>query len=104
MSYIVRTEVSGSADFKIENSSICDSSISDYAVVRITEESELCNTEISGNVLVKNSKLKYTTLNGNVGINHSVIEGCVITGELSQFIECVVKNSEIHNISINKDH
>lgn len=103
MGNIIGTEVSGSADFKIENSAICDSTINDYAVVSIAEESQLWNTEISGNVLIKDSKLKYVTLDGNVGINHSIIEGCVITGGLSQFIECVVKNSVIHNISINKD-
>lgn len=99
MANIINTKVSEGADLKIEDSVIRDSSIGDYTVVYITEESKLHDVEIQGNALIRDSEIKYAKLNGNVEIKHSTIEGCTIKGE-NQFVNCFVKRSVINNVNI----
>lgn len=102
MANIINTKVSGMADLKIEDSVIRDSSVTDCAVVYISDESLVFEASICGNAIINDSKVKYADLKGDVEIKHSIIEGCIITG-CCKFINCIVKQSEIHDIDIVKD-
>ena len=81
MAKIINTKVSEKADFKIEDSVIRDSSISDWSKVHIHDMSELKDVKIYGDVDIK----------------HSTIESC-------ELINCSVKNSTIRNIDINNNY
>lgn len=94
---IINTTVSEMADLKIEDSVIRDSSVTDCAVVYISDESSVFETSICGNAIVKDSKVKYADLKGDIEIKHSTIEGCIITG-CCKFINCTIKQSKIHDI------
>lgn len=81
MANIINTKIDGSANFKIVDGVIRDSSIGGWSEVYIHDMSEL----------------KDVSIYGDVDIEHSTIESC-------KLINCSVKNSTIHNIDINKDY
>lgn len=81
MAKIINIKVSEKANFKIEDSVIRDSSISDWSKVHIHDMSELKDAKIYGDVDIK----------------HSTIENC-------KLINCSVENSTIRNVDINKDY
>lgn len=81
MAKIINTKVSETANFKIEDGVIRDSSIGDWSNVHVDYMSELKDVKIYGDVDIK----------------HSTLENCKLTN-------CSVKNSTIRNIDINKDY
>lgn len=81
MGNIINTKIDGSANFKIVDGVIRDSSVGGWSEVYIHDMSELKDVKIFG----------------DVDVEHSTLESC-------KLINCSVKNSTIRNVDINKDY